>query len=53
MMKIYDESKNYFILKNMIIHSPPKCFFSPEYLEYTFACVDLYEYNDTVKYLNY
>ena len=48
-MKIYDDTKNYFILKNLIIHTPPKFFFNPEYLEYIFACADTYDYNDAVK----
>ncbi len=51
-MKIYDDSKNFFILKNLIIHVPTKFIFSPEYLEYIFACTDLYDYNESVRKYN-
>ncbi len=47
-MKIYDETKNFFIFKNLIIHTPAKFFFNPEYFEYIFACAELYDYNDSV-----
>jgi hypothetical protein len=47
-MNIYDESKNFFIMKNIIIHVPVKFIFSKEYLEYVFACSDLYDYNDCI-----
>ena len=45
LMKIYDDAKSYFILKNLIIHTPIKFIFNPEYLEYIFACIDTYDYN--------
>lgn len=47
-MKIYDASKDYFILKNAIIHISPKFIFNNEYLEYIFACADFYDYNEAV-----
>jgi hypothetical protein len=42
-MKIYDQNKNFFIIKNLLIHAPIKFIFSGKYLEYIFACVDLYD----------
>ena len=48
-MKIYDQSKNFFILKNLIIHAPVKFVFNPDYLEYIFACADLYDQEEGVK----
>lgn len=47
-MKIYDDTKKFFILKNLIIHVQPKFIFAPEYLEYIFACIDLYDQNEAV-----
>ena len=47
-MKIYDESKNFYILKYTIIHFQPKNLFLPEYLEYIFACADLYSFDETL-----
>jgi hypothetical protein len=52
LMKLYDESKNFFLLKNVIIHIPVKFIFNQDYLEYIFACSELYEFNDCVKYTN-
>jgi hypothetical protein len=49
LVKIYDESKNYFILKNLIIHTPIKFIFNPDYMEYIFACSDIYDHNDGVR----
>ena len=49
LVKIYDETKNYFILKNLIIHTPIKFIFNPEYMEYIFACSDLYDQIDGVR----
>jgi hypothetical protein len=49
LMTVYDESKSYFMIKNIIIHIPAKYTFEPEYLEYIFACSDLYDYNECVK----
>ncbi len=50
-MTIYDESKSYFLIKNIIIHFPVKYTFESEYLEYIFACSDLYDYNECVKHI--
>lgn len=47
-MKIYDETKNFYILKYTIIHFHPKNIFLPDYLEYIFACADLYNNDDTL-----
>ena len=47
-MKIFDETKNFFLIKNLIIHAPAKFVFNPDYLEYIFACADLYDYNEGV-----
>jgi len=49
LVKIYDETKNFFILKNLIIHTPIKYIFNPEYMEYIFACSDLYDQIDGVR----
>ncbi len=51
-MRIFDETKNFFIIKNLIIHAPIKFVFNPDYLEYIFACVDLYDYNDGVSLIS-
>jgi hypothetical protein len=48
-MKIYDETKNFFLIKNLIIHAPVKFVFNTDYLEYIFACIDLYDYNEAVR----
>ena len=48
LMKVYDLSKDYFILKGIIIHSPAKYIFSEEYLEYLFACFELYKNEEAV-----
>ncbi|MCQ2816762.1 MAG: hypothetical protein MJ252_05795 [archaeon] len=42
LMKVYDMNKNYYILKGVIIHTPSKYIFSEQYLQYLFACIDLY-----------
>jgi len=47
-MKIYDESKNYFILKYIIVHFGIKFVFNSEYIKYIFACSELYENNEAV-----
>ena len=48
LMKVYDLTKSYFILKGIIIHSPAKYIFSEQYLEYLFACFEMYKPEETV-----
>ena len=43
LMNVYDESKNYFILKGIIIHCNSKFIFNEEILQYLFACFALYD----------
>lgn len=47
-MKIYDDSKNYFILKYILVHFGIKFIFNSEYIKYIFACTDLYENSEAV-----
>lgn len=47
-MKVYDESKNYFILKYVLVHFGIKFIFNSDYIKYFFACSDLYENNEAV-----
>jgi len=48
-MKIFDVNKSFLLLKSIIIHIPAKYIFNQEYLEYIFACLDLYDYDEQVK----
>ena len=47
-MKIFDQNKNFIVLKSIIIHIPAKFIFNTEYLEYIFACIDYFGYDDQV-----
>jgi len=47
-MKIFDSKKSFLMLKSLIIHIPTKFLFNQEYLEYIFACIDMYEYDEQV-----
>lgn len=48
LMKVYDDTKNYFILKGIIIHAPVKFLFNEDYLAYLFACFEIYNEEESV-----
>ena len=51
-MKIFDQNKNFNVLRSIIIHIPVKYIFNGDYLEYIFACIDYFEYDDQVIKIN-